>query len=127
VEKALLQNQSKLKSLVDRRTATWQYLSSHLMQVQDDEHRRISLELHDSLGQYLSSIKMNLDLLSNDSNPTTKTEILSTTTECVERCITETRTCRICCIHRYSTKPVWPVLLAGMWKASLSVPALRLA
>ncbi len=62
------------------------------MQVQDDEHQRISRELHDSLGQYLNSIKMNLDLLRNDSNPTTKTEILSTTTECVERCITETRT-----------------------------------
>ncbi|HVR26506.1 MAG TPA: histidine kinase [Candidatus Polarisedimenticolia bacterium] len=30
------------------------------MRSQDDEHRRIARNLHDSLGQYLTSIKLNL-------------------------------------------------------------------
>jgi CHASE3 domain sensor protein len=35
-----------------------------LLQLPDAERRKISRELHDSLGQYLSSVKMNLDRLS---------------------------------------------------------------
>ena len=38
-------------------------LSLHLLRSQDDERRRIGRDLHDSLGQYLAALKMNLELL----------------------------------------------------------------
>lgn len=38
-------------------------LSLHLLRTQDEERRRIGRDLHDSLGQYLAALKMNLDLL----------------------------------------------------------------
>jgi PAS domain S-box-containing protein len=41
-------------------------LSLHLLKTQDEERRRIGRELHDSLGQYLAMLKMNLDSLDAD-------------------------------------------------------------
>jgi len=41
-------------------------LTIRLLQLQDEERRRFSRELHDSLGQYLVSAKMNLDLLAQN-------------------------------------------------------------
>jgi len=38
-------------------------LSLHLLRTQDEERRRIARELHDSLGQYLAMVKMNMDSL----------------------------------------------------------------
>jgi len=81
----------KLESLVQRRTATLRHLSAKLMRLQDEEHRRIARNLHDSLGQHLASIKMNLDLLSRAEAPN-KDQVLSEALESVERSIAETRT-----------------------------------
>jgi len=41
-------------------------LSLHLLKTQDEERRRIGRELHDSLGQYLAMVKMNMDALEAD-------------------------------------------------------------
>jgi PAS domain S-box-containing protein len=38
-------------------------LSLHLLRTQDEERRRIGRDLHDSVGQYLAALKMNLDSL----------------------------------------------------------------
>lgn len=38
-------------------------LSLHLLRTQDEERRRIGRDLHDSLGQYLAALKINLDML----------------------------------------------------------------
>ena len=40
-------------------------LSRHLLRTQDEERRRIGRELHDSLGQSLAAIKINLDTLAS--------------------------------------------------------------
>jgi signal transduction histidine kinase len=81
----------KLESVVQRRTATLRHLSVKLMRLQDEEHRRIARNLHDSLGQYLASLKMNLDSLSRSAAPN-QAEALSAALESVERIIVETRT-----------------------------------
>jgi two-component system, NarL family, sensor kinase len=67
------------------------------MHLQDEERRRIARNLHDSLGQYLTSIKMNLESLRCSDSPD-KEEVLSSALESVERSIIETRTLS-CLLH----------------------------
>jgi PAS domain S-box-containing protein len=43
-------------------------LSGRLLQVRDDERRRLARDLHDSLGQTLTAIKMNLSYLGRDTS-----------------------------------------------------------
>jgi len=66
-------------------------LSSRLLAAQDAERRRIARELHDSLGQYLASIKMTLTMLGS-TEVANKAECLSVAQESIERAIVETRT-----------------------------------
>ncbi|HVI10655.1 MAG TPA: response regulator [Candidatus Binatia bacterium] len=57
---------------LERQRAEVQELSSQLLQAQDDERRRISRELHDSTGQLLAALTMNLARLKSEqawSNP----------------------------------------------------------
>ncbi|MGB9236195.1 MAG: ATP-binding protein [Terriglobales bacterium] len=67
-------------------------LTGRILSLQDDERRRIARELHDSLGQYLASIKINLDLLSRTMIETEQGAILSDCLSATEQCLTETRT-----------------------------------
>ncbi len=63
-------------------------LTSRLLQLQDAERRKFSRELHDSLGQYLVGIKMNLELYGNQRKDTHLDEAL----QLLDQAITETRT-----------------------------------
>jgi signal transduction histidine kinase len=69
-------------------------LTTRLLQVQDDECRRIARELHDSAGQYLAAIQMNLSALERDASslaaPLAKR--ISDSIEMANRCTTEIRT-----------------------------------
>ena len=64
-------------------------LTGRLLQLQDEERRRFSRELHDSLGQYLAGVKMNLDMFSN-SRPADR--LLSEAIQLLDQSIAETRT-----------------------------------
>jgi signal transduction histidine kinase len=64
----------ELETRVEERTAQLQQqiirtreLSARLLQVQDDERRRIARDLHDSTGQSLAVLTMNLDKLQRDA------------------------------------------------------------
>jgi PAS domain S-box-containing protein len=65
-------------------------LSGRILNLQDDERRRIARELHDSLGQYLTALKMNLDLfqMSNSNHAA----IAKDCSEILDKCLAETRT-----------------------------------
>lgn len=96
VTKALRENEIRLRaaneeleSMVQKRTASLRRLSIQLMRSQDDERRRIARNLHDSLGQHLASIKMNLDSLNSDA---AEKDVLKATLKSVEECLSETRT-----------------------------------
>ena len=96
VTKALRENEIRLRASneqleadVQKRTDSLRRLSIQLMRSQDDERRRIARNLHDSLGQYLASIKMSLESLSSDAPDR---DVVSTTLKSVEQCISETRT-----------------------------------
>jgi two-component system NarL family sensor kinase len=52
-----------LESLILQRTAELQNLSQRLLQVQDEERRKIARDLHDTTGQTLAALKISVSLL----------------------------------------------------------------
>jgi signal transduction histidine kinase len=89
VEEKLRRSQSELESLVEQRTAALRQLSSRLLNLQDTERRRIARELHDSLGQYLVALKLNVEILRRSP---ARLELWSQSEELMDRCIAEVRT-----------------------------------
>jgi signal transduction histidine kinase len=79
-EEVLRAAQGELEEAVQERTAeldrtnqNLRELSARLMQLQDDERRRIARELHDSVGQMLAALGMNLATVGTDIERLTKT------------------------------------------------------
>ncbi|MBW2173979.1 MAG: PAS domain S-box protein, partial [Deltaproteobacteria bacterium] len=60
-EQALLEARDTLEQRVRDRTAELEFLSSRLLEVQEDERTRIAGDLHDGLGQSLSAIKFSVE------------------------------------------------------------------
>src|SRR5581483_1314950 len=90
MRRALLESHQRLESEVERRTQALRTLSARLLHTQDDERRRLARELHDSLGQYLAALSINLDLIQSNSPEVTRQ--LSEARETLQQCIQETRT-----------------------------------
>jgi PAS domain S-box-containing protein len=65
-------------------------LSGRILTLQDDERRRIARGLHDSLGQLLAALKMNLDLLSTEHG--NRAKLILESSKIVDQCVGETRT-----------------------------------
>jgi signal transduction histidine kinase len=73
--KELLQLNETLEKRVNERTAdlkaaneSLRELSARVLQMQDDERKRIARELHDSVGQLLAAITMNNATISSEAN-----------------------------------------------------------
>jgi len=92
VENALQEARERLESMVEQRTASVRQLSLKLLTVQDEEHRSIARELHDSVGQHLANIKMSVDRLQQLESPSKQTQALSQLSESLDQCMSETRT-----------------------------------
>jgi signal transduction histidine kinase len=76
----LVKAQGELESRVQERTVdldsanqNLRKLSARLLQLQDDERRRIARELHDSVGQMLAALNMNLSAVRADIERLSKT------------------------------------------------------
>lgn len=65
------------------------HLNARLLEMQDAERRKISRELHDSLGQYLSGAKMSLEIFSKTVAPN---PLLAESVAILDKSIAETRT-----------------------------------
>jgi len=95
-QEILQQSRSVLESMVEQRTTQLRKLSSDLMHSQDEERRRIARELHDSFGQNLAALKINLDTLSGMGpaglSGKNDAALLSDCIGIVQNCILETRT-----------------------------------
>ena len=63
-------------------------LTGRLLQLQDAERRKFSRELHDSLGQYLAGVKMNLAMFVSQG----KERLLEEAIQLLDQSIAETRT-----------------------------------
>jgi signal transduction histidine kinase len=75
------------------RTSQLRQLSARLMTTQDGERRRVARELHDSAGQYLAAIQMNLSPLRNSpAIPDSDKSRIQDSLDMAERCNSEIRT-----------------------------------
>ncbi len=73
---------------------SYRALSARIIELQDTERRKIARELHDSVGQYLAGLKINLGRLETrlrDAAPGVR-DLASETTQLAERAVTEVRT-----------------------------------
>ena len=91
-EAVLKQSHEELERMVGQRTADLRKLSSNLLRAQDDERRRISRELHDSLGQYLAAAKMSLICLQRRDATEREAQAFGELMDALEKCSIETRT-----------------------------------
>jgi signal transduction histidine kinase len=103
-EQALKKSNEELEERVRQRTSaleektealeqsqnTARSLSGRILILQDEERRRMARGLHDSLGQYLAALKMNLDRFASEYAK--QVAIASESSDIVEKCLAETRT-----------------------------------
>jgi signal transduction histidine kinase len=80
-----------LELQVGQRTSSLRKLSATLLRVQDEERRKIARELHDSIGQYLAALKMNLSQIQR-SAPNADPHVVADSHELIDQCLNETRT-----------------------------------
>lgn len=94
------QMRSRLERRVQERTAdleaaqeSLRLLSGNLMHAQDEERRRVARELHDSAGQYLAAIQMNLSTMIGQSGlPSDVVARLNDSMGLIQLCTAEIRT-----------------------------------
>ncbi len=91
-EEIFRQSHATLEALVEQRTLALRRVSSRLLRAQDEERRRIARELHDSVGQCLTAVKINIDGLRRSELGTGTDEVLAESSSLLEQALTETRT-----------------------------------
>ncbi len=100
-EEALQEARQELEAKVEERTAeltkandSLRQLSARLLQMRDDEARRLARELHDSAGQLLAAMKMNLSFVKSDKDKLSPiaARALSENEEMLEQLLSEIRT-----------------------------------
>jgi PAS domain S-box-containing protein len=100
-QEALVKAHRELEERVEKRTAeltaardSLRDLSARLLQVRDEERRRIARELHDSIGQLLAALSMNLGALNRDPQrlPPEKARLAAESLNLLDQAIREIRT-----------------------------------
>ena len=83
----------EMEALAMENTVSYRALSARILELQDLERRKIARELHDSVGQYLAGLKMNLaQISSGKATLPDSPEWLSETLDMTERALGEIRT-----------------------------------
>jgi two-component system, NarL family, sensor kinase len=77
-----------------QREEAYRRLSARLLYLQDDERRRFAADLHDSMGQRLAALVMNLDLLegAEEALDARSRHVLMESRSLAEQCVQEVRT-----------------------------------
>ena len=94
-QNTLRKTNETLEQKVQARTKAFRHLSGRLLQMRDAERRRIAHDLHDSFGQYLAVLKINLEMLMGGQGALTdshRKELLSTSSGLLDQCIRDIRT-----------------------------------
>jgi signal transduction histidine kinase len=85
----------KRQEWIEKKNAeSYRMLSARILELQDVERRRIARELHDSVGQFLAGLKLNLGRLQrNEASPQNpNSALLGESLELTDRAIVEMRT-----------------------------------
>lgn len=89
-----IDRRSHTERLLREHMDSYRTLSGRILELQDVERRKIARELHDSIGQYLAGLKVQvrqLERLASTDSPSTK-EKFSETCDLVDLCLSEIRT-----------------------------------
>jgi signal transduction histidine kinase len=107
---------------LDQSNEELRQLTGRLMQFQDDERRRIARELHDSVGQSLAALIMNLNTVGTDIDRLSQTaKAVSDSVALAQEMNKEVRTVSYLLHPPLLDEAGLPRLCGGMWKASPSV------
>lgn len=84
----------KEQEWVEKKNAeSYRMLSARILELQDVERRKIARELHDSVGQFLAGLKLNLGRLQRREDPSSPNyQLLVESLEVTDRAILEVRT-----------------------------------
>src|ERR1700676_1659224 len=89
IEDTLRRTKVEWESAIEQRASVLSHLSARLLSLKDVERRRIARELHDSLGQYLVALKLNMDMVRQSP---TRQDLWIEVDQLMQRCIAEVRT-----------------------------------
>ena len=96
-------------------------LSLTVLRIQDEERRRVARDLHDTVGQTLTALKITLSMLGNAVARYPQTaDFLAELNGLADQALQEIRTTSYLCILRFSTSRVLRRLLPGTSTGSIS-------
>lgn len=87
-QRKMIKNQVDLRMLHDQKQTD---LLNAVFETQENERKRLAEDLHDSVGQVLSAIKLNLHRLDKSAVGETKEPLLADTRKLTDECIQEIR------------------------------------
>ncbi len=87
-QRKMIKNQVELRKLHDEKQAG---LLNAVFETQENERKRLAEDLHDSVGQVLSAIKLNLHRLDKSSVSESSQPLLADTRKLADECISEIR------------------------------------
>ena len=87
-QRKMIKNQVEMRKLHDEKQTD---LLNAVFETQESERRRLAEDLHDSVGQVLSAIKLNLHRLDKAGVAETKSPLLADTRQLTDECIQEIR------------------------------------
>jgi signal transduction histidine kinase len=88
-----IQDINRAQAMLEESRESYRALSAKLMELRDQERRKIARELHDSVGQYLAMVRMNLGRLAMEGNSVARAaDLLPQAMEMADRAIVEVRT-----------------------------------
>jgi signal transduction histidine kinase len=91
-ENVMHEVQSGLETDLRLQTELLKHLSARLVVHQDEERRRLARELHDSAGQYLAAILMNLSMIKRSTENSERDAKIAETRKMADLCLSEIRT-----------------------------------
>lgn len=87
-QRKMIKNQIELRALNDRRQGD---LMNAVFETQESERKRLAEDLHDSVGQVLSAIKLNMHRLHKNTVSESSQPLLVDTRKLIDECIQEIR------------------------------------
>ena len=89
-----IERRKQQEQIEKKNTESYRMLSARILELQDVERRRIARELHDSVGQYLAGLKINLSRLQrHEAEPTHQEQpLVVESLDLTDRAILEVRT-----------------------------------